>query len=274
MATSKGKTQHKVTIVNMKNTVISAVTAVLLLSGCASHSNKPNAWICVLVGGGVGAAVGDSVAPGTGLVGGIIGGYLCDEGDSTPPIMAKDADNDGITDEMDKCPSTPAGAEVDSMGCAKDSDNDGVADYMDHCPGTPNIHVVDHSGCTKYIAQNINKELVIKFDNNQAVVKEAYLSEVKAIAVFLNKYPQVDVTIEGHTSKIGSAAYNQQLSEKRAKAVATLLIDRYAIEQSRVKVKGYGESRLLDEGDTATAHKRNRRIVASMSAQEDVPMKR
>ena len=228
----------------------------------------------MLVGGGVGAAVGDSVAPGTGLVGGLIGGYLCNQDDSATPVMAKDTDGDGVTDDMDKCPSTPAGVAVNSMGCAQDSDNDGVTDDMDHCPGTPADHAVNDSGCTQYMAQNINKELVIKFDNNQAIVKDAYLSEVKAIAVFLNKYPQVDVTIEGHTSKVGSAAYNQQLSEKRAKAVATLLVERYAIDRSRVNVMGYGETRLLDDGDTARAHERNRRIVASMSAQEKIPMKR
>jgi len=43
-----------------------------------------------------------------------------------------DSDNDGVTDDLDKCPGTPAGAKVDSTGCELDSDSDGVADSMDH----------------------------------------------------------------------------------------------------------------------------------------------
>lgn len=46
----------------------------------------------------------------------------------------KDTDNDGVSDQRDKCPDTPAGASVDKKGCPLDRDNDGVADYMDACP--------------------------------------------------------------------------------------------------------------------------------------------
>jgi outer membrane protein OmpA-like peptidoglycan-associated protein len=46
----------------------------------------------------------------------------------------KDADLDGVADNKDKCPETPAGVAVDKKGCPLDKDNDGVADYMDTCP--------------------------------------------------------------------------------------------------------------------------------------------
>ena len=47
---------------------------------------------------------------------------------------AKDSDMDGVSDNKDKCPGTPAGVAVDEKGCPKDSDGDGVADNIDDCP--------------------------------------------------------------------------------------------------------------------------------------------
>jgi len=59
----------------------------------------------------------------------------------------KDSDNDGVIDNNDKCPTTPAGVSVDASGCALDSDNDGVIDSNDKCPTTPAGVSVDASGC-------------------------------------------------------------------------------------------------------------------------------
>ncbi len=47
---------------------------------------------------------------------------------------AKDSDMDGVSDNKDKCPDTPAGVAVDKNGCPVDTDGDGVADYIDDCP--------------------------------------------------------------------------------------------------------------------------------------------
>ena len=58
-----------------------------------------------------------------------------------------DSDNDGVADHLDKCPDTLKGAKVDGNGCPLDSDNDGVADYLDKCPGTPFGTKVDAVGC-------------------------------------------------------------------------------------------------------------------------------
>ena len=58
-----------------------------------------------------------------------------------------DSDGDGVPDNLDKCPGTPKGVEVDRKGCPLDSDGDGVADYLDKCPGTPKRVEVDKVGC-------------------------------------------------------------------------------------------------------------------------------
>src|SRR5213596_1247390 len=60
---------------------------------------------------------------------------------------SKDSDHDGVPDNKDACPDTPAGATVDSKGCPIDSDRDGVPDGIDKCPGTPAGAHVDAKGC-------------------------------------------------------------------------------------------------------------------------------
>jgi OOP family OmpA-OmpF porin len=63
------------------------------------------------------------------------------------PEVVMDFDKDGVPDNLDKCPGTPAGVAVDKDGCPLDSDKDGVPDYLDKCPGTPEGIAVDKDGC-------------------------------------------------------------------------------------------------------------------------------
>lgn len=59
----------------------------------------------------------------------------------------KDKDGDGVPNDLDECPNTPAGVAVDAKGCPKDEDGDGIPDYLDKCPGTPAGVAVDSLGC-------------------------------------------------------------------------------------------------------------------------------
>jgi outer membrane protein OmpA-like peptidoglycan-associated protein len=61
--------------------------------------------------------------------------------------LPKDSDGDGVTDDKDRCPNTPAGARVDANGCELDADGDGVVDRLDQCPNTPAGAKVDANGC-------------------------------------------------------------------------------------------------------------------------------
>ena len=65
---------------------------------------------------------------------------------TTLPVYI-DSDRDGVADNLDKCPNTPAGVSVDANGCPKDSDGDGVIDFQDQCPNTPMGVKVDTKGC-------------------------------------------------------------------------------------------------------------------------------
>jgi OOP family OmpA-OmpF porin len=67
--------------------------------------------------------------------------------DSSGCPVPQDDDGDGVTNDIDKCPGTPAGAKVDAMGCELDSDRDGVVDSHDQCPNTIAGAKVDDKGC-------------------------------------------------------------------------------------------------------------------------------
>jgi outer membrane protein OmpA-like peptidoglycan-associated protein len=59
----------------------------------------------------------------------------------------KDSDGDGVPDKKDACVATPAGVQVDAVGCPLDNDRDHVPDYQDRCPNTPAGAQVDANGC-------------------------------------------------------------------------------------------------------------------------------
>jgi outer membrane protein OmpA-like peptidoglycan-associated protein len=60
-----------------------------------------------------------------------------------------DSDGDGILNNRDRCANTPAGAQVNDLGCPADSDGDGVANGIDRCPNTAVGAIVDATGCTR-----------------------------------------------------------------------------------------------------------------------------
>jgi OmpA-OmpF porin, OOP family len=75
----------------------------------------------------------------------------------------------------------------------------------------------------------------------------------------LKRYPNVRVEVDGHTDSKGSDAYNQKLSERRAKGVYDYLIA-HGVDASRLDgPKGFGESQPIDTNDTAEGRQRNRR---------------
>ena len=81
----------------------------------------------------------------------------------------RDSDSDGVVDGRDRCPKTPAGAEVDGRGCpveSLDSDGDGVTDVNDRCPGTPPGTAVDAVGCPVQIAAIVVPAPSVEVDND------------------------------------------------------------------------------------------------------------
>ena len=149
-----------------------------------------------------------------------------------------------------------------------DADRDGVIDARDLCPNTPQGAAVDNYGCPNQSTKLLSVELNVLFDSGKADIKPRFYSELKNLAQFLQEHPSSTVVIEGHTDSQGSAELNRELSQKRATAIANVLVDSFRIKSDRVKGIGYGETRPIADNDTESGRKQNRRVVAEVFAKE------
>ncbi len=175
-------------------------------------------------------------------------------------VVEKDTDGDGVVDSMDKCPDTPAGTLVNAEGCpvVLDDDNDGVENAKDLCPNTPAGEKVDTNGCPLVVNLHIN------FANDSAEIPASANDLLDKYAAFLKRNTNYSAKIVGYTDNVGSEAYNQKLSEKRAKAVMNALIER-GVDAKQLSAIGMGELNPVASNDTAEGRAQNRRIEAQMT---------
>jgi OOP family OmpA-OmpF porin len=171
-----------------------------------------------------------------------------------------DTDGDGVYDYLDKCPNTPSGVKVDEKGCPLDTDGDGVPDYLDECPGTPEGAKVNEKGCWVLVDTDVKLQKGnLLFDTAKWDIKpQAYPVLDEALAI-LKEQPTLKVQIQGHTDNVGSKGYNQKLSERRAKAVMQYFIDK-GVEPERLSAAGYNFSRPAASNDTPKGRALNRRV--------------
>jgi len=166
-----------------------------------------------------------------------------------------DSDNDGVVDSKDMCPNTPAGVKVNAKGCELDSDNDGVVDSQDLCPNTPAGNVVNSDGCVKVI------RLHVTFDTNKADISQEYMMQIRKVADFMKINQDYKVILEGNTDSRGSIKYNQKLSLMRANAVSDAL-ESLGIDPSRITAKGLGELNPIASNANKEGRAQNRRVDA------------
>jgi OmpA-OmpF porin, OOP family len=147
----------------------------------------------------------------------------------------------------------------------KDTDGDGVADQFDKCPGTPAGTAVDGSGCplpkatpVDTVASNVTGFEKIGFDFNSSVLKtESYPTLDKLSSVLRENGGKV--TVNGYASSEGTAAYNLKLSKDRANSVKTYLVNS-GVNASQVATKGHGEANPIASNDTEEGRIQNRRV--------------
>jgi OOP family OmpA-OmpF porin len=140
-----------------------------------------------------------------------------------------------------------------------DSDNDGVPDNLDKCPNTPAGVAVDKNGC---VPKKISIAIHIEFDTAKSVIKKKYHNTIKKLADFIKEYPDANVVIEGHTDNVDiyhEPERNVRLSKARANSVRQYLIDNFAINSSRITAVGYGPNRPIASNKTKKGRQKNRR---------------
>jgi outer membrane protein OmpA-like peptidoglycan-associated protein len=194
---------------------------------------------CAAVGGVVGAGLGateSSAWAGYGalLVGGTAAAYCWVHGDG-------DEDGDGVLDSRDKCPGTPKGVRVD----------------VDGCPPPAPAPVVEETAVVKEEVIVI-RDVHFQFDS--AKLTPADKDVLNTIATRLKQESSsAQLTVTGHTDSVGSDAYNQKLSDRRAHSVVEYLISQGVPRSSFVSVTGAGESQPVADNKTADGRALNRR---------------
>lgn len=139
---------------------------------------------------------------------------------------------------------TPAPAPAPVVSCESlDDDGDGVNNCVDRCPNTPAGTAVGPDGCPVPLTIDLRG---VNFDFDKATLRPDAVAVLNEAVEILKRYPQLRVEVAGHTDLCGADAYNQRLSESRARTVYDYMTSN-GIDASRlVGPIGYGESRPLE----------------------------
>jgi len=156
----------------------------------------------------------------------------------------------------------------------KDSDGDGVSDQFDKCPNTPAGTVVDGSGCPLVIPPPIDTSLFVRKSSVVGPAAHAYENiqfEFDSSVLKTESYPILDLTsadlkatgakceLDGFASSEGTAAHNLRLSRDRANSVKTYLVNS-GVSAKKLKVKAYGETHPIADNSTEEGRIKNRRV--------------
>ena len=106
------------------------------------------------------------------------------------------------------------------------------------------------------------------YDFDSDVVRPEARINLHELAVSLEKYPGSDLLILGHTDQLGSVAYNQGLSERRANSGATYLMSQ-GVSGTRVATRGLGETEPIATNETEAGRQANRRVEVSIFASKE-----
>ncbi|HSZ84459.1 MAG TPA: OmpA family protein [Puia sp.] len=223
---------------------------------------------------------------------------LVDAADNVPSkkIMPKDSDGDGIPDSVDACPLVKGFAKY--KGCPiPDSDGDGINDDEDSCPhvtGVSKYHgcpVPDRDGdgvndevdecpdiygtLSNHGCPEINKTTIdiinriarnIFFETAKFKLLAKSCKSLDTAAMILNADKNLKLNIEGHTDNVGTPAYNQTLSDNRAKAVLEYLHQK-GIDLVRLHANGFGLTRPVADNTTIAGRAFNRRVELNLHYQ-------
>jgi adhesin transport system outer membrane protein len=169
-------------------------------------------------------------------------------------ILKRDSDSDGIVDLWDDCVNSAPDAMVDDFGCEASAPEPQAM----NTPASAADFTLDDAQVLASFSINIS------FASNSSKISSEYTSSLAQVIDALKQYDNAGVIIHGHASLDGDAAYNQRLSERRASAVAALLIESADIDSRRITSVGYGETRPLVDEESLAANAKNRRIEATI----------
>jgi OOP family OmpA-OmpF porin len=173
-------------------------------------------------------------------------GNSCD----TTTVGCLDSGNSNFTDVLASVgvviplgpePMAPVAPAPVAPNCADmDSDGDGVNDCDDKCPGSQAGQTIGPDGCPVPVSIDLKG---VNFDFDKSTLRPDAVAILNEAIEILKRYPDLKVEVAGHTDSIGTDAYNQGLSERRARAVYDYLTSNGIDAARLVGPNGYGESR-------------------------------
>ncbi len=174
----------------------------------------------------------------------------------------EDTDGDGVANRVDLCPLEKGPAELD--GCP-DFDGDGIPDREDRCPKEPGPPQND--GCpigeepvVEIETERLSLRDAINFDTGKDTLTKRSFKILDEVAAILQQHAEiVRIRVEGHTDNVGGAAYNKDLSQRRAAAVVRYLVSK-GIADPRLVPAGYGFERPVASNATGGGRAKNRRV--------------
>lgn len=193
----------------------------------------------------------------------VLGGHLSPDIPTPPPAEPAPA-------PVEPAPVAPVAPVVPAP---VDTDGDGVTDDLDQCPNTPAGVVVDEKGCPKEVVEDLKMELRVFFDVNKSNIKDQYKPEIAKVAEKLKEFPTANAKLEGHTDNTGPRKLNERLSLARANAVKTMLTNEYGIAAERMSTEGFAWDRPIAPNNTAEGRAMNRRVYAVITGVRSVMMK-
>lgn len=220
-----------------------------VMAGCASTTSTGDAplnqlnwpWCSLiggLAGGGLGAIESSAWAGGGAAAGAVIGGLLCYAQDG-------DEDGDGVFDRRDRCQGTPPDTPVRHNGCP-------LPQYPEAAPAPAAEPPQD-----EVIVLSDLGDVLFAFD--AAKLTPAAEATLDTVVEKLRGADVLAIRVDGHTDSVGSDAYNQGLSERRAASVVDYLISQ-GVPAEKLTSQGFGESKPLGDNGTDEGRAQNRRV--------------
>jgi outer membrane protein OmpA-like peptidoglycan-associated protein len=141
----------------------------------------------------------------------------------------------------------------------------GVGTYMDRQEAKLRAELEKTGVSVTRIGNNITLNMPgnITFATNSADLNANFFQVLNSVALVVNEFNQTVIEVAGHTDNTGGDQYNQQLSERRASAVAAYLGTR-SVRSDRIITVGMGEARPVATNDTEAGRQLNRRVELTL----------
>ncbi len=216
-----------------RNLLMGALAASLSLSGCTTYDAYTGEQKTSKTAIGAGAGAG------------------------TAALISYIANRDASSKDRKKRMLTAAGIGAIAGG--------GVGYYMDSQEAKLRKQLRDSGVSVVRDGENINLVMPgnITFDTNSENLKASFNDVLKSVALVLEEYDKTIIAVSGYTDSVGSEAYNQQLSEKRARSVADFL-KASGIKDVRFEIVGFGEKYPVADNATEEGRALNRRVELTL----------